>query len=292
MECSFLPVGRLPYHLSDLSCRSIGNIDGGSDGQCEGCCGRGGCGARERTRRSVRLGEGRRVGGGEEGDRGRGFGVVRSPNKLSQIVRGSNQFNFQVRWSWTFLFLFSTQLKYEKNMRIVLLKVLFICLIPVGWGCSWRIARKVQTVRTFRGTGCPGGLGGRVHHICMKAANMSPIFSNSSPDSVLSKEFQFFRCLQSSRILGMSSESSTMLLVACCVGRLAGGFKRSWQFAKRAARGGCGSSMARGPFETFTPRISRTGRSSTLPMHWCCAVWERADDINAEWFLTSWVVVN
>ena len=40
----------------------------------------------------------------------------------------------------------------------------------------------------------------------------------------------------------MSRESSTMLLVACV------------EFAKREARGGCGSSIARGPFETFTPR--------------------------------------
>ena len=48
----------------------------------------------------------------------------------------------------------------------------------------------------------------------------------------------------------------------------AGGFRRSWQFAKRAARGGCGSSMARGPFGTFNPRISRTGRLSNLPMRW------------------------
>ena len=106
---------------------------------------------------------------------------------------------------------------------------------------------------------------------------MFPSFSNFPPDSVLPlefwiiffvfvpchpKDFQFFRCLQLSRILGMSSESSTMLLVACVVGQLAGGFRRSWQFAARAARG---------PFETFTPKISGTGRSSTLPLRWCCA---------------------
>ena len=93
-------------------------------------------------------------------------------------------------------------------------------------------------------------------------------FSSFPPDSVLSpefliiffvfipyhpKEFQFFRCLQLSRVLGMSSESSTMLLVASVMGRLEGGFRRSWEFAKRAARGGAGSSKASEPFDTFTP---------------------------------------
>ena len=85
------------------------------------------------------------------------------------------------------------------------------------------------------------------------------------------KEFQFFRCLRLSRMLGMSSESFTMLLVACVVSQRAGGFRRSWQFAKLAARGGCGSSMARGHFGSFDPRISGTGRLSNLPMRWRCA---------------------
>ena len=40
MECSFLPIGSLSFHLSNFSRRSMGNIDGGSDGQREGCCGR------------------------------------------------------------------------------------------------------------------------------------------------------------------------------------------------------------------------------------------------------------
>ena len=77
------------------------------------------------------------------------------------------------------------------------------------------------------------------------------------------KKFQFFRFLQLSRIFGMSTESSTMLLVACVVGQRAGGIRRSWQFAKRAARGG--------PFGTFNPRTSGTGRLSNLPMRWSCA---------------------
>ena len=42
-------------------------------------------------------------------------------------------------------------------MRIVVLKVLSVCLIPTGWSCSWRLVRKVRTVQTFRGSGCRGG---------------------------------------------------------------------------------------------------------------------------------------
>ena len=57
--------------------------------------------------------------------------------------------------------------KDEKNMRIVGLKGLSVCLIPAGWGCSWRTARKARTSQTFRGSGCRGGPGGRLLHICM-----------------------------------------------------------------------------------------------------------------------------
>ena len=154
------------------------------------------------------------------------------------------------------------------------------------WGFSWRTVQKVRTDRTSRGSGYRGGLGGKLPHICMVRAKMFPSFSSFPPDSALPPEFliiffvfipylpkelQFFRALRLSRILEMSSESSTMLLVACVVGQRAGGFRRSWQFAKRAARGGCASSMARGPFGTFDPRISGTWRLSNLPMRWRCA---------------------
>ena len=37
MGCLFLSIDCLPHDLSNLSGRSIGNINGGSDGQCEGC---------------------------------------------------------------------------------------------------------------------------------------------------------------------------------------------------------------------------------------------------------------
>ena len=39
MECSFLSIGCLPHDFPNISGRSIGNIDGGSAGQCEGCGG-------------------------------------------------------------------------------------------------------------------------------------------------------------------------------------------------------------------------------------------------------------
>ena len=120
------------------------------------------CAARERRPRSVRLGEGRRVGGGEEGDCGRVFEVVRLSKKIFQTSSRASQFSFQVHWVWTFLFPPFTQLRYVKNMRTVGLKVLFMCLIPVGWGCSWRFVGKVQIDGTFCGSGCRGGLGGRL----------------------------------------------------------------------------------------------------------------------------------
>ena len=108
---------------------------------------------------------------------------------------------------------------------------------------------------------------------------MFPSFSSFPPDSVPHprfwniffgsilyhpKEFKFFRCLQLSRILGMSSDSSTMLLVACFVGRLEGGF--------------ASSSMARRPFGTSTPTSSWTGRPSSLSMRWCCAACARCPE--------------
>ena len=141
-----------------------------------------------------------------------------------------------------FFFSLFTLLRYEKNMRIMGLKGQSICLIPVGWGCSWRIARKARTSPTFRGSGCRGGFGGRLRRISMELANRFPNFLSFPPDSVLHpefgniscgfilyhrKEFQYFRCLQSSRVLGMSSENSTRLLVACGAGLLVDGCKRN-----------------------------------------------------------------
>ena len=84
------------------------------------------------------------------------------------------------------------------------------------------------------------------------------------------KEFQYFRCLQSSRILG-KLRKITRLLEACGAGLLVGGCKRIWKSARRAARGGCGSSTARGFSGTCSPRSSGSGTSTSLPMRWCCA---------------------
>ena len=102
-----------------------------------------------------------------------------------QTSSRASQFSFQVRWCWTFLFPLFTQLRYGKNMRIVGLKGHSVCLIPVGWGYSWRIVRKVRTVRTFRGSGCRGGLGGRLHLFCTGHANRFPKFLSFPPDSVV-----------------------------------------------------------------------------------------------------------
>ena len=90
-------------------------------------------------------------------------------------------------------FLLSTQHRYGKSMRIMVFKVLFICLSPVGWGCSWRIARKVRIDRTSHGSGCRGHLGVKLLHMCMVRANMFPSFSSFPRDSVLLPEFWIFR---------------------------------------------------------------------------------------------------
>ena len=145
---------------------------------------------------------------------------------------------------------------------------------------------------------------GRLRRISMGLANRLRNFLNFPPDSVLDpgffpyhrKEFQFFRCLQSSRILGMSSENSTRLLAACAVGRLVDECEDSWWCARRVTRGGCGSSMARGSSETCSPRSSgnrdvdqfsaalelRSLRA--VPGVWRLPVWEQAEDINSECF--------
>ena len=83
------------------------------------------------------------------------------------------------------------------------------------------------------------------------------------------KEFQYFRCLQSSRVLGMSSENSVRLSAACGAGLLVE------MCARRAATGGCGSSLARGSSETCSPLSSSNGTSTSLPKRWCCAACER-----------------
>ena len=65
--------------------------------------------------------------------------------------------------------------------------------------------------------------------------------------------------------------NSTRLLVACGMGLLVDGRKRIWMCARRAAKGGCGSSMARGSSETCSLKSSRNGMSTRVPKRWCCA---------------------
>ena len=84
------------------------------------------------------------------------------------------------------------------------------------------------------------------------------------------KRVPVFKFLQLSGVLDMSSEISTRLLVACGVGLLVDGCK----CARRAAKGGCGSSVARGSSETCSPKSSRNGMSTRLPKRWCCAACE------------------
>ena len=90
-------------------------------------------------------------------------------------------------------------------------------------------------------------------------------------------------------------EKITRLLVACAVGLLVDGCKSVQMCAKRAARGGCDSSTARGFSGTCAP-IDKVADALVLrslgavPGVWRLPVWEQADDINAECFslLGSW----
>ena len=124
--------------------------------------------------------------------------------------------------------------------------------------CSWRIARRARTSQTFRGSGYRGGLGGRLRRTSVGLANRFPNFLSFPPDSILHPGF--WNISQSSRVLGMSSENSTRLLVACGAGLLV-----IWMCARRAARGGCGYSMARGSSETCSRKSSGNGMSTRLP---------------------------
>ena len=209
------------------------------------------------------------------------FGVVLLSKNLFQTSPGASRFSFQVRWGWTFFFPLFTLLRYEKNMRIVGLKDFSICLILAGWGCSWRVARKTRTSQTFRAW---IRLPRWPRWETMGLANRFPNFLSFPPDSVLhpgfwiiscgfilyhQKEFQCFRCLQSSRVFGMSSENSTRLLVACGAGRSS---RVQTHFnARRATRGGCGSSIAKGSFVTCSPKSSGNGMWTRLPKRWCFA---------------------
>ena len=217
---------------------------------------KGGCGALGRTPRSGLFVDDRRARGGERGGHGRVIAVVLLSKTLFQTSSGASHFSFQVRWVWTFLFPLSAQLRSRKNMRIVVLKVLSIWLMWLLLASSAQVELSVLSFSSFP----PDS----VHH---------PGFWNISCAFILyhRKEFQLFRCLQLSRILGMPSENSTRLLVACVVGLLADGCKRSLHCARRAARCGCGSLVARGSFETCSPRSSGIGTLGSLPMRWCCA---------------------
>ena len=173
--------------------------------------------------------------------------------------------------------------------------------------------RKVRIARTSRGFGCRGGLGGRLLHICMEHANRFPNFFSFLPASVLHpgfcgfilytrKEFQCFRCLQSSRILGMSSENSTMSPVARGAGLLADGCKRildvrntsgkRWlRFfnGKRILRDMLSEEFKEWDVDQFAEAlVLRSLRA--VPGVWRLPVWEQAEDINFECFscLGSW----
>ena len=107
VERSFLSSGCLSHHVSSL-CRlkRLTDTDGGSDGQCECCCGRA-----EPKVSNAKVRAPRRRPSSWRRRRGRTWeniwGCSVAKEALSQIGPGSNQFNFQVRWGWTFL-LFSS----------------------------------------------------------------------------------------------------------------------------------------------------------------------------------------
>ena len=275
------------------------------------------CAAKGTMPRSGPLVDGRRAGDGERGDRERVFGVVLLSKKFFQTSPGASQFGFQVHWGLTFLFPLFTQLRYEKNMRVVGLTGHSICLIPVGWGYSWRIVRKVRTDQTSRGSGCRGGLGGKLHHICMVRANRFPSFSSFPPDSIPPPEFwiiffvfipyhpklfQFFQVPPVVRSIGLVKRKFHKV-----IGGMRCGPARRWvqenlevrkTSCKRWLRFFNGKRILRDTLsEKFKewnvdmfPEALVLRSLRPVPGYWRLPVWEQAEDINSECFscLRSW----
>ena len=248
-------------------------------------------GARERVPRSRRLDEDRRVGVGERSNRGRVFGVLLLPKKLWRTGPRASQLNFQVRWGWIFLFspLYKAKIReehayygFQGPLHLFDQCRLGLFLAHCAKGSSRSNFSWIQLPRWPRWE-----IASYLYGAC---SVLPPEFWNTFFGFIL------YHPIQLSRLLGMSSESSTMLLVACVAGQLAGGFRRSWQFAKRAARGGCGSSMARGPIRDVHSEDFRdweVGQFAdalvlrslrAVPGVWRLLVWEQADDINSECF--------
>ena len=137
-----------------------------------------------------------------------------------------------------------------------------------------------------------------MHHISMERANLSFWIKHPSRQCSASRVLDYllrFHSLPHKRVPVFQVPS----VVKKCWECQAKVPRCYWEACVvEAARGGCGSSVARGPFGTFTPRSPGTGRLSNLPMRWCCGVpgvwrlpvWEQADDITAECFslLGSW----
>ena len=71
---------------------------------------------------------------------------------------------------------------------------IFLFDLVISWGYSWRKARKARTSQTFRGSGCQGGLGGRLRRTSMGLANRVSNFLSFPPYSVLHPGFGIISC--------------------------------------------------------------------------------------------------
>ena len=148
-----------------------------------------GCAAEGTMPRSGFFVDGRRAGHGERGDHGKVFGLFCCQRSSSKPVPGQVGSVSKCAGAGHSFLLSLHCSGYEKNMRTVGLKDLSIGLILAGWGCSWRVARKARTSQTFRGSGCRGGLGGRLRRTSMGLASRFPNFLSFPPDSVLHPGF-------------------------------------------------------------------------------------------------------
>ena len=134
---------------------------------------------------------------------------------------------------------------------------------------------KVRTFRTFCGSSCRGGRGGKLHYICMGRANMSLNFSSFPPDSVPRfgfwniffgfilyhlKEFLFFQVPLFTKNIGNVKRTFKEVIGAmwACASLGAGELGSS-----QSGRDGCSSSIATGRFRTFTPSVH-----SEYFLHW------------------------
>ena len=167
MGRSFLSIGCLSRNFSNISSGSIGDIDGPSDGQCEGCGV--GTSAAPQGRKCQGLGSSStavELETAKEATTGKYFGVFLLSKKLFQTSSVASQFSFQERWGWTFLFPLFLHSS-ETRRTCVLSDGPLYLFDPCRLGLFLAYCAKGSNRSNLPWIRMPRCLGGRLHHICM-----------------------------------------------------------------------------------------------------------------------------